>query len=81
MAVLWELPIIFVYENNGFAIFVPTSKAISIEDISQRAAGFGLPGVTVDGNDPLPVYDTMREAVSRARAGDGPTLIECKTTR
>ena len=81
MAVLWELPIIFVCENNGYAISVPTNKSISTEDISQRAAGFGLPGVTVDGNDPLHVYDAMREAVSRARAGDGPTLIECKTTR
>lgn len=81
MAVLWKLPMVFVCENNGFAISVPTSKAIPLENISQRAAGFGLPGVTVDGNDPLAVYEAMREAVGRARAGEGPTLVECKTTR
>lgn len=81
MAVLWQLPMVFVCENNGFAISVPTSKAIPIENISQRAAGFGLPGVTVDGNDPLAVYGAMRTAVDRARSGQGPTLLECKTTR
>ena len=81
MAVLWKLPMVFVCENNGFAISVPTEKAISVENISQRADGFGLPGVTVDGNDPLAVYDAMLTAVGRARRGEGPTLVECKTTR
>ena len=81
MATLWKVPLVLVCENNGFAISVPTRMAIPIENISQRAAGFGLPGVTVDGNDPLLVFDAMTEAVVRARRGDGPTLVECKTVR
>lgn len=81
MAVLWELPMVFVCENNGFAISVPIEKAIPVENISQRADGFGLPGVTVDGNDPMAVYGAMQTAVERARRGEGPTLVECKTIR
>ncbi len=81
MAVLWKIPLVFVCENNGYAISVPTRAAIPIENISQRADGFGLPGVTVDGNDPLLVHAAMAEAVARARRGDGPTLLECKTVR
>jgi len=81
MATLWQVPLIFVCENNGFAISVPTKMAIPIENISQRAQGFGLPGVTVDGNDPVPVYEAIRDAAARARDGGGPTLIECKTIR
>jgi pyruvate dehydrogenase E1 component alpha subunit len=81
MAVLWKVPLILVCENNGFAISVPTHMAIPIEHIAERAAGFGLPGVKVDGNDPVLVYNAMREAVVRAREGQGPTLIECKTVR
>lgn len=81
MATLWKVPLVLVCENNGFAISVPTRLAIPVEKISQRAAGFGLPGVTVDGNDPMQVFDAMTEAVARARRGDGPTLVECKTVR
>ncbi len=81
MAVLWNLAIVFVCENNGYAISVPTKKSISVENISQRASGFGLPGVTVDGNDPTAVFNAMRDAVDHARSGKGPTLLECKTTR
>ena len=81
MATLWRVPLVLVCENNGFAISVPTRLAIPVENISQRAAGFGLPGVTVDGNDPLQVFDAMTVAVARARRGDGPTLVECKTVR
>jgi acetoin:2,6-dichlorophenolindophenol oxidoreductase subunit alpha len=81
MAVLWNLALVFVCENNGYAISVPTKKSISVESISQRASGFGLPGVTVDGNDPVAVFDAMGEAVARARSGHGPTLLECTTTR
>lgn len=81
MAVLWKVPLVFVCENNGYAISVATEKAIPIKDISQRADGFGLPGVTVDGNDPVAVYDAMATAVAHARSGNGPTLVECKTTR
>ena len=81
MAVLWQLAIVFVCENNGYATSVPTKKAIAVKEISERAAGFGLPEVTVDGNAPHPVYQATREAVTRARTGDGPTLLECKTVR
>ncbi|MBI4027909.1 MAG: thiamine pyrophosphate-dependent dehydrogenase E1 component subunit alpha [Verrucomicrobia bacterium] len=81
MAVLWKVPLVLVCENNGFAISVPTHMAIPIENIAQRAQGFGLPGVTVDGNDPVPVYNAVSEAADRARRGEGPTLVECKTTR
>ncbi len=81
MAVLWKIPLVLVCENNGFAISVPTRTAIPIENISQRADGFGLPGVTVDGNDPALVHGAVAEAVARARRGEGPTLIECKTVR
>ncbi len=81
MATLWKAPLVLVCENNGFAISVPTHMAIPIENIAQRAQGFGLPGVIVDGNDPVPVYNAVSEAADRARRSEGPTLIECKTTR
>lgn len=81
MATLWKVPLVMVCENNGFAISVPTRMAIPVENISTRAQGFGLPGVTVDGNDPLQVFDAVSQAVRTARAGGGPTLIECKTVR
>jgi pyruvate dehydrogenase E1 component alpha subunit len=81
MAVLWKIPLVFVCENNGYAISVPVEKAVPVENISQRADGFGLPGVTVDGNDPVAVNSAMKESVDRARNGGGPTLLECKTTR
>lgn len=81
MATLWKVPLVMVCENNGFAISVPTKAAHSVDDISQRAHGFGLPGVSVDGNDPRLVYHAMKEAVDRARGGDGPSFIEFKTVR
>jgi pyruvate dehydrogenase E1 component alpha subunit len=81
MAVLWKVPLIFVCENNGFAISVPTRQAIPLENIADRAAGFGLRGVMVDGNDPVQVFDATREAAAHARSGGGPTLLECKTVR
>ena len=68
MAALWKLPLVFVCENNGYAISVPTHMAIPIENISQRADGFGLPGVTVDGNDPVAVYSAVSAAADRARS-------------
>jgi TPP-dependent pyruvate/acetoin dehydrogenase alpha subunit len=76
-----KLPIVFVCENNLYAISTPASKVMGIRDISERAAGYGFPGFTVDGNDVLAVVEAAREAVGRARAGNGPTLIECKTYR
>ncbi|MBI2497620.1 MAG: thiamine pyrophosphate-dependent dehydrogenase E1 component subunit alpha [Opitutae bacterium] len=81
MAALWKIPLVFVCENNGFAISVRTEWAIPVANIAQRADGFGLPGVTVEGQDPVAVYLAMGAAVARARRGGGPTLVECKTTR
>lgn len=81
LAAIWKLPIIFVCENNGWAIGVPASYALSVEDVSVRAVSYGIPGLTVDGTDVLAVYEVMEQAVARARSGDGPTLIECKNYR
>jgi len=76
-----KLPIVFFCENNGWAVSVPTTVSHAVQDISARAHGYGIPGVVVDGNDGFAVYEVMREAVARARRGDGPTLIEAKVTR
>lgn len=76
-----KLPVIFMCENNQYAISVPVSKQLSCERVSSRAAGYGMPGVTVDGKDPLAVYEVVKEAVNRARSGGGPTLIEAITYR
>jgi TPP-dependent pyruvate/acetoin dehydrogenase alpha subunit len=80
-AALWDLPVIFVCENNLYAASTPFSTAFKIESIAERACAYGLPGVTVDGNDVLTVYGAAVEAVQRARQGEGPTLIECLTYR
>jgi len=71
-----KLPVIFLCENNHYAISVPINKQLACEKVSDRAIGYGMPGVTVDGNDPLEVYKVMKEAVDRARRGEGPSLIE-----
>ena len=76
-----DLPIVFVCENNLYAISVPLSKQMGIKDVSVRGEAYGFPGVSVDGNDVLACYEVMQEAVDRARSGGGPTLIECKTYR
>lgn len=81
MASIWKLPVVFVCENNQYAMSTPVKKAFPIENIAERAAAYGMPGVVVDGNDVLAVYRATKEAVERARRGDGPTLIECKTYR
>jgi pyruvate dehydrogenase E1 component alpha subunit len=81
MAAIWSLPVVYVCENNQYGMSMSTTRAFKIEHIAQRAASYGMPGVTVDGNDVLAVYDAASEAVSRARAGDGPTLVECLTYR
>jgi 2-oxoisovalerate dehydrogenase E1 component len=80
-ASIYKLPEIFVCENNGFAISTPMRKEYAIEHVAQRAAGYGFPGVTVDGRDPVTCYHVAKEAVARARAGHGPTLIECIVDR
>jgi len=81
MASLWKLPVIFICENNQYAISTHVSTSLPIENIADRAAAYGIHGVIVDGNDVLAVYQTVGEAVNRAREGKGPTLIECKTYR
>lgn len=80
VAALWKLPVVFVCENNHYAELTPASVHIAGE-IHERAAGYAMPGVRVDGNDVAAVSETTREAVERARAGDGPTLIEAVTYR
>ena len=76
-----RLPVIFVCENNRYAISVEQSKQMAIENVADRAAAYGFPGVVVDGNDVLACYGAMKTAVARARAGEGPSLIEAKTYR
>jgi 2-oxoisovalerate dehydrogenase E1 component alpha subunit len=76
-----RLPVIFVCENNQYAISVPQSKQMAVKDVASRAEGYGFPGVVVDGNDVLACFGAMKTAHERARAGEGPTLIECKTYR
>jgi 2-oxoisovalerate dehydrogenase E1 component alpha subunit len=76
-----KLPVVFVCENNHYAISVPQSKQMAVQDVATRAEGYGFPGVVVDGNDVLACYAAMKKAHDRARAGEGPTLIECKTYR
>lgn len=81
MAALWKVPLILVCENNGYAISVPTRMSQATPDIADRARGFGIESVIVDGNDVLAVRQAAVDAVCRARAGDGPIFIEAKTTR
>src|SRR5438874_2352221 len=76
-----KLPVIWVCENNRYAISVPLSKQMAVKQVSERAVAYGFPGVTVDGNDVLACFQAMKEAVDRARRGDGATLIECMTYR
>jgi 2-oxoisovalerate dehydrogenase E1 component alpha subunit len=80
-AAIHQLPFVFVVENNGYAISVPLARQVAGSSVADRAAGYGIPGVTVDGNDVLACYAAARDAVTRARAGEGPTLIEAKVTR
>jgi 2-oxoisovalerate dehydrogenase E1 component alpha subunit len=80
-AAIHRLPVVFVCENNEYAISVPQSKQMAVADVASRAEGYGMPGAVVDGNDVLACYHAMKEAHDRARSGGGPTLIECKTYR
>jgi 2-oxoisovalerate dehydrogenase E1 component alpha subunit len=75
-AAVHKLPVILMCENNKYAISVPYEKQVACEKISDRAIGYGMPGITVDGNDPLEVYAAVKEAADRGRRGEGPTLIE-----
>ncbi len=81
IAAVWKLPVVFVCENNGFGEFTPMHTVTSVRDIAVRAKAYDMPGFTIDGNDVLEVFKYASEAVARAREGQGPTLIECKTYR
>ena len=81
MAAIWQLPVVYVCENNQYAMSFSVKRAFAIERISDRATAYGLPGVTVDGNDLMAVYEAVSEAVNRARAGGGPSLVENVTYR
>ena len=76
-----QLPVVFICENNQYAYSVPIEKSMAIDDVADRAHGYGFDGVAINGNDVLAVYQATLGAIARARAGDGPTLIECKTYR
>lgn len=81
LAAVWKLPVIFVCENNGYAIFTAMTQTTSIDHVAHRAKAYTIPGVIADGQNVLEMYRTVSTAVARARAGDGPTLIEAKTYR
>jgi len=81
LAAVWKLPVIFVCQNNGFAEHTRYENGTSVDFIAKRAIGYGMPGHTVDGNDPLAMFAAAHDAITRARDGEGPTLLECKTFR
>ncbi|SHI38024.1 pyruvate dehydrogenase E1 component alpha subunit [Dethiosulfatibacter aminovorans DSM 17477] len=81
LASIWKLPVVFVCENNLYGISMNQSRHQAIKDVSDRAVAYNMPGVTVDGNDVFAVHEAAEEAIKRARLGQGPTLIECKTYR
>lgn len=81
LAGIWKLPVIYVAENNGYAESTPVTYHMSCRDIAERAAGYHMPGVTVDGLNVFAVYEAAGEAIARARRGEGPSLVECKTYR
>ena len=81
MASTWKLPVVFICDNNQYGMSMHVSKVMNIEHISQRAASYGIPGVTVDGNDVLAVYEAVAAAGERARSGQGPSLVDCLSYR
>lgn len=81
LAAIWKLPIVFMCENNGYAVTVPATYSLPIADVADRAAAYGMPGHVVDGQDPVAVYEVVGDAVERARRGEGPSLVEVKTYR
>jgi TPP-dependent pyruvate/acetoin dehydrogenase alpha subunit len=81
LAACWQLPVIYIIENNLYAQATRITNTCKVENLSDRAVAYGIPGVTVDGNDVLAVYEVVNEAVNKAREGEGPTIIECKTYR
>ena len=81
LAAILRLPVVYICENNGYALATPATYSLPVADVAMRGAAYNIPGVVVDGMDVLAVHEAVREAVERARAGGGPTLVECKTYR
>src|SRR5947207_1309755 len=81
MAAVMKLPVIFICNNNAYAYSTPTSLQYAVKDLSVRGPAYGMPGVTIDGNDVLQVHATVKEAIERGRAEEGPSFIECRTFR
>lgn len=81
MAAAWDLPIVYIIENNSYGISVDIKRVTKEHDLAKRAVGYGIEGITIDGNDVFLVYETIRKAAEKARKGEGPTLVECKTYR
>jgi TPP-dependent pyruvate/acetoin dehydrogenase alpha subunit len=81
LAAIYHLPVIFVLENNQYAVSTPIEETALVKDLSVRAEGYGIPGTTVDGNDAVLICEAMNEPLRRARGSDGPSLIECRTFR
>lgn len=81
MAAAWKLPVVYVCENNGYGVSTAINRVTNTDCIAVRAKGYDIPGVTVDGTEPEAVYDAVMDAADRARAGEGPSLVECRTYR
>ena len=81
LAAIYGLPVIYVIENNHYAVSTPISDTALVADLSKRAEGYGIPGMTLDGNDAVAVHEAMQDILKRTRSGGGPTLLECKTYR
>ena len=81
MAAIWKLPVIFLCENNQYAMSMPVQRGFAIKELAERAKGFGIPAISVDGNNLMEVYEAVKTAAERARKGEGPTFVESKTYR
>lgn len=81
MAAAWNLPVVYIIENNGYGITVSVDRVTKEHDLAKRAVGYGIDGYTIDGNDIAEVYETVGKAVAKARSGGGPSIVECKTYR
>ncbi len=81
LAAIWKLPVVFVIENNFYAVSTPISQSVSIETLARRADAYNIPGTCIDGNDVILVHEEMSKAIDRARSGDGPSIIEMQTYR
>ncbi len=81
LAAIWKLPVIFLCENNLYGVSTHITEVMAVDYVAERASAYGMPGLTIYGNDPIPVYDEVKKAAQRARDGEGPTLVECLTYR